>query len=55
MSQLRGREQDLAGIRQELKVATVLRGSVRRTPTRVRVTAQLIDTEIRQLSVVRSV
>lgn len=45
MSQLRGREQDLAGIRQELKVATVLRGSVRRTPTRVRVTAQLIDTE----------
>lgn len=45
MSQLRGREQDLAGIRQELKVATVLRGSVRRTPERVRVTAQLIDTE----------
>jgi serine/threonine-protein kinase len=45
MSQLRGREQDLAGIRQELKVATVLRGSVRRTATRVRVTAQLIDTE----------
>jgi TolB-like protein/Flp pilus assembly protein TadD len=45
MSQLRGREQDLAGIRQELKVATVLRGSVRRTPARVRVTAQLIDTE----------
>ena len=44
MSQLRGREQDLAGIRQELKVATVLRGSVRRTPARVRVTAQLIDT-----------
>ena len=45
MSQLRGREHDLAGIRQELKVATVLRGSVRRTQTRVRVTAQLIDTE----------
>ncbi len=45
MSQLRGREQDLAGIRQELKVATVLRGSVRKTATRVRVTAQLIDTE----------
>jgi TolB-like protein/tetratricopeptide (TPR) repeat protein len=45
MSQLRGREQDLAGIRQELKVATVLRGSIRRTPARVRVTAQLIDTE----------
>jgi TolB-like protein/Tfp pilus assembly protein PilF len=45
MSQLRGREQDLAGIRQQLKVATVLRGSVRRTPGRVRVTAQLIDAE----------
>jgi TolB-like protein/tetratricopeptide (TPR) repeat protein len=45
MSQLRGREQDLTGIRQELKVATVLRGSVRKTPARVRVTAQLIDTE----------
>lgn len=45
MSQLRGREQDLAGIRQELRVATVLRGSVRRTHARVRVTAQLIDTE----------
>lgn len=45
MSQMRGREQDLAGIRQELKVATVLRGSVRKTPARVRVTAQLIDTD----------
>jgi len=45
MSQLRGREQDLAGIRQELRVATVLRGSIRRSPDRVRVTAQLIDTE----------
>src|SRR5580698_10131112 len=45
MSQLRGREHDLAGIGQELKVATVLRGSVRRTHARVRVTAQLIDTE----------
>jgi TolB-like protein/Tfp pilus assembly protein PilF len=45
MSQLRGREQDLAGIRQQLKVATVLRGSVRRTLGRVRVTAQLIDAE----------
>jgi TolB-like protein/Flp pilus assembly protein TadD len=43
MSQLRGREQDLAGIREQLKVATVLRGSVRRTAERVRVTAQLID------------
>jgi TolB-like protein/Tfp pilus assembly protein PilF len=45
MSQLRGREQDLAGIRQQLRVATVLRGSVRRTPGRVRVTAQLIDAQ----------
>ena len=44
-SQLRGREQDLAGIYQQLKVGSVLRGSVRRTPTRVRVTAQLIDAE----------
>src|SRR5271166_2761579 len=45
MSHFRGREQDLAGIRQQLKVATVLRGSVRRTSERVRVTAQLIDAE----------
>jgi TolB-like protein/Flp pilus assembly protein TadD len=45
MSQLRGREQDWAGVGQALKVSTVLRGSVRRTSTRVRVTAQLIDTE----------
>lgn len=45
MSQLRGRDQDLAGIRQQLKVATVLRGSVRQTSGRVRVTAQLIDAE----------
>jgi TolB-like protein/Flp pilus assembly protein TadD len=45
MSLLRGREQDLAGIREQLKVATVLRGSVRRTQERVRVTAQLIDAE----------
>ena len=44
-SQLRGRERDLAGIRQQLRVGTILRGSVRRTPDRVRVTAQLIDSE----------
>jgi serine/threonine-protein kinase len=44
-SQLRGRDEDLAGIRQQLKVGAVLRGSVRRTPGRVRVTAQLIDAE----------
>jgi TolB-like protein len=42
-SQLRGRERDLVGIRQQLRVGTILRGSVRRTPDRVRVTAQLID------------
>ncbi len=44
-SQLRGRERDLAGIRQQLHVGTILRGSVRRTEGRVRVTAQLIDSE----------
>ena len=44
-SQLRGRERDLAGIRQQLHVGTLLRGSVRRTEGRVRVTAQLIDSE----------
>ena len=42
-SKLRGREADLAGIRRQLRVGSVLRGSVRRTPERVRVTAQLID------------
>ena len=44
-SQLRGRERDLAGLRQQLHVGTILRGSVRRTEGRVRVTAQLIDSE----------
>lgn len=44
-SQLRGREQDLAGIRQQLKIGAILRGSVRRTNGRIRVTAQLIDAE----------
>jgi TolB-like protein/Tfp pilus assembly protein PilF len=42
-SKLRGREADLAGIRRQLRVGSVLRGSVRRTPDRVRVTVQLID------------
>jgi serine/threonine-protein kinase len=42
-SQLRGREQDYQGIRDQLKIDRVLRGSVRRTPSRVRVTAQLVD------------
>lgn len=45
MSQLRGRDQDLAGLRRQLNVTTVLRGSVRRTAGRVRVNAQLIDAE----------
>lgn len=42
-SKLRGREADLAGIRKQLRVGSVLRGSVRRTLERVRVTVQLID------------
>lgn len=42
-SKLRGREADLAGIRRQLRVGSVLRGSVRRTLSRVRVTVQLID------------
>jgi TolB-like protein/Flp pilus assembly protein TadD len=45
MSRLRGREQDPEGIRRELKVRSILRGSVRRTNGRVRVTAQLVDGE----------
>ena len=44
-SQLRGREQDLAGIRQQLKIGSILRGSVRRANGRIRITAQLIDAE----------
>jgi len=43
-SQLRGREQDLGSIRQRLNVEVALCGSVRRSASRVRVTAQLIDT-----------
>jgi serine/threonine-protein kinase len=43
-SQFRGREQNLNSIREELKVAVILRGSVRRSAASVRVTAQLIDT-----------
>jgi len=42
-SKLRGREADLAGIRRQLRVGSVVRGSVRRTLERVRVTVQLID------------
>ena len=44
-SQLRGREQDITAIREKLDVGAVLRGSVRRTLERVRVTSQLIDAE----------
>jgi TolB-like protein/tetratricopeptide (TPR) repeat protein len=42
-SKLRGREEDLSLIRQQLKVGVVLRGTVRKTASRVRVTVQLID------------
>lgn len=42
-SKFRGREEDLNEIRAQLKVGVVLRGSVRRTESRVRVTVQLID------------
>jgi serine/threonine-protein kinase len=44
-AQMRGHEQDLAAVRERLKVDSVLKGAVRRTPTRVRVTAQLIATD----------
>jgi len=44
-SQLRGQEEDLAAVRERLKVDSVLKGAVRRTPARVRVTAQLIATD----------
>ena len=42
-SKFRGREEDLNDIRAQLKVGVVLRGSVRRSESRVRVTVQLID------------
>jgi TolB-like protein/tetratricopeptide (TPR) repeat protein len=42
-SQLRGRDQDYRAIHEQLKVAWVLRGSVRRAGDRVRVTAHLVD------------
>jgi TolB-like protein/Flp pilus assembly protein TadD len=44
-SRMRGHEEDLESIREKLKVEAVLRGSVRRTGARMRVTAQLIDTK----------
>ncbi len=42
-SKLRGRDADLGGIREQLKVSLVVRGSVRRGGGRVRITAQLVD------------
>jgi TolB-like protein/cytochrome c-type biogenesis protein CcmH/NrfG len=39
----KGRNEDLAGIAQKLRVGTVLEGSVRKDGNRVRVTAQLIN------------
>lgn len=44
-SQLKGREQDIRGIRDQLKVRFVLRGSVRWDSKSLRITAQLIATE----------
>jgi TolB-like protein/tetratricopeptide (TPR) repeat protein len=43
-SQFRGRELDMHSIREQLNVDAVLCGSVRRSTSRVRVTAQLINT-----------
>ena len=42
-SRMKGREQDLAAIREQLQVETILRGSVRCLGERRRITAQLID------------
>ncbi|MGP0074343.1 MAG: protein kinase domain-containing protein [Bryobacteraceae bacterium] len=39
----RGKEQDVRGIAEALNVKTILEGSVRRSGSRIRVTAQLID------------
>ncbi|MBZ5617458.1 MAG: tetratricopeptide repeat protein [Acidobacteriia bacterium] len=44
-AQLRGRQQDILAIRQQLNVETVLTGSVRMAGPSLRVRAQLIDTE----------
>jgi len=44
-SKFRGREEDLSLIREQLKVGVVLRGSVRSSESRVRVTVQLIDAQ----------
>lgn len=45
---MKGQEQDVAAIRDRLRVAYILRGSVRRFGNRVRMTAQLIDTGTEQ-------
>lgn len=42
-SQLKGRARDIRRIAEELRVRTVLEGSVRRTADRLRITAQLVD------------
>lgn len=42
--QLRGQDTDLRRIRERLKASAILKGTVRRTSARVRVTVQLIDT-----------
>ena len=42
-ARLRGREQDLDAIREQLRVETILRGSVRCSGDHLRITAQLID------------
>jgi serine/threonine-protein kinase len=44
VSQLRNADADLDGIRRQLGVGYVIRGSVRKTGQRLRITAQLIDT-----------
>jgi TolB-like protein/Tfp pilus assembly protein PilF len=44
-AQLKGREEDLSAIRRELGAAYVLRGSIRKINNRLRVTAQLIQTD----------
>jgi len=43
VSRMKGREQDIAAIREQLQVETILRGSVRCLGDRRRITAQLID------------
>ena len=42
-ARMKGREQDLEAIRDQLRVETILRGSVRCLGDRLRITAQLID------------